>query len=98
MPSLGSFAPEEKNLGLYDPFAGTIPAIEVREVWRRHPEDPAGSGDRRKCRAEEAGRERSDKTRDHVAVMLHLRVRYVSKAAILTVPAPLVPAENRSPA
>ena len=43
-------------------------------------------------------RERSDKARDHVAVMLHLRVRYVSKAAILTVPAPLVPAENRSPA
>jgi hypothetical protein len=31
-------------------------------------------------------------------VMLHLRARYVSKAAILTVPAPLVPVENRSPA
>jgi hypothetical protein len=32
------------------------------------------------------------------AVMLHLRARYVSKAAILTIPAPLVPVENRSPA
>jgi hypothetical protein len=30
--------------------------------------------------------------------MLHLRARYVSKAAILTIPAPLVPVENRSPA
>jgi hypothetical protein len=33
-----------------------------------------------------------------VAVMLHLRSCYVSKAAILTVPALLVPVENRSPA
>jgi hypothetical protein len=32
------------------------------------------------------------------AVMLHLRARYVSKAAILTIPAPRVPVENRSPA
>ena len=32
------------------------------------------------------------------AVMLHLRSCYVSKAAILTIPAPLVPVENRSPA
>jgi len=32
------------------------------------------------------------------AVMLHLRACYVSKAAILTIPAPLVPVENRSPA
>jgi hypothetical protein len=32
------------------------------------------------------------------AVVLHLRERYVSKAAILTIPAPLAPAENRSPA
>jgi hypothetical protein len=32
------------------------------------------------------------------AVMLHLRARYVSKAAILTIPAPLKPVENRSPA
>jgi hypothetical protein len=32
------------------------------------------------------------------AVMLHLRERYVSKAAILTVPASLMPVENRSPA
>jgi hypothetical protein len=29
---------------------------------------------------------------------LHLRARYVSKAAILTIPALLVPVENRSPA
>ena len=33
-----------------------------------------------------------------VAVMLHLRACYVSKAAILTVPVLLVPVENRSPA
>jgi hypothetical protein len=32
------------------------------------------------------------------AVMLHLRVCYVSKAAILTIPALHVPVENRSPA
>jgi hypothetical protein len=32
------------------------------------------------------------------AVMLHLRARYVSKAAILTIPATLMPVENRSPA
>jgi hypothetical protein len=32
------------------------------------------------------------------AVMLHLRARYVSKAAILTTPARHVPVENRSPA
>jgi hypothetical protein len=29
---------------------------------------------------------------------LHLRARYVSKAAILTIPAPCVSVENRSPA
>ena len=34
----------------------------------------------------------------HDAVMLHLRDCYVSKAAILTVPARPVPVENRSPA
>jgi hypothetical protein len=34
----------------------------------------------------------------HDAVMLHLRDGYVSKAAILTVPARPVPVENRSPA
>jgi hypothetical protein len=32
------------------------------------------------------------------AVMLHLRARYVSKAAILTIPVRYVPVENRSPA
>jgi hypothetical protein len=32
------------------------------------------------------------------AVMLRVRARYVSKAAILTIPAPLKPVENRSPA
>ena len=39
-----------------------------------------------------------DKASPERAVMLHLRARYVSKAAILTIPAPLVPVENRSPA
>ncbi|HTB02355.1 MAG TPA: hypothetical protein VK804_17955 [Bradyrhizobium sp.] len=39
-------------------------------------------------------------TRRHEApvVMLHLRSCYVSKAAILTIPIPLVSVENRSPA
>jgi hypothetical protein len=39
-----------------------------------------------------------DKASPERAVMLHLRARYVSKAAILTIPAPRVPVENRSPA
>jgi hypothetical protein len=39
-----------------------------------------------------------DKASPTAAVMLHLRSCYVSKAAILTVPVPLVPVENRSPA
>ena len=39
-----------------------------------------------------------DKASPDVAVMLHLRACYVSKAAILTTPAPRVPVENRSPA
>jgi hypothetical protein len=39
-----------------------------------------------------------DKARRGCAVMLHLLSRYVSKAAILTVPALPVPVENRSPA
>jgi hypothetical protein len=39
-----------------------------------------------------------DKAHHKAAVMLHLLSRYVSKAAILTVPVLPVPAENRSPA
>jgi len=38
-----------------------------------------------------------DKASPSLAVMLHLRARYVSKAAILGVPASIVPARNRSP-
>jgi hypothetical protein len=38
-----------------------------------------------------------DKAPPLAAVMLHLRARYVSKAAILGVPASIVPARNRSP-
>jgi hypothetical protein len=38
-----------------------------------------------------------DKASPATAVMLHLRSCYVSKAAILTVPAHPVPVENRSP-
>jgi hypothetical protein len=33
------------------------------------------------------GKARCDKASDHARVMLHLRARYVSKAAILTIPA-----------
>jgi hypothetical protein len=50
-------------------------------------------GARKKRRKTSCGKAAPD-----VAVMLHLRSRYVSKAAILTVPVPPVPAENRSPA
>jgi hypothetical protein len=39
-----------------------------------------------------------DKASPAAVVMLHLRSRYVSKAAILTVPILFVPVENRSPA
>ena len=39
-----------------------------------------------------------DKASPERAVMLHLRGCHASKAAILTVPAPRVPVENRSPA
>jgi len=39
-----------------------------------------------------------DNARPACAVMLHVRARYVSKAAILTVPASPMPVENRSPA
>jgi hypothetical protein len=39
-----------------------------------------------------------DKASAARAVMLHLRACYVSKAAILTIPAHFVPVENRSPA
>jgi hypothetical protein len=42
--------------------------------------------------------EACDKASPARAVMLHLRACYVSKAAILTVPAHFVPVENRSPA
>jgi hypothetical protein len=41
---------------------------------------------------------RRDKASPGRAVMLHLRARYVSKAAIFTIPASLLPVENRSPA
>jgi len=41
---------------------------------------------------------RCDKASRAAAVMLHLRSRYVSKAAILPIPVRSVPVENRSPA
>jgi hypothetical protein len=44
------------------------------------------------------GQAACDKASPAIAVMLHLRSCYVSKAAILTVPAHPVPVENRSPA
>jgi hypothetical protein len=74
----------------------------------------AGDGERRRLAVRETeygGRRRSQNVREKpaskrrsyqaspiAAVMLHLRARYVSKAAILTVPASLMPVENRSPA
>jgi hypothetical protein len=66
----------------------------ARTLAACHPGAQLGAGGGSNHRAEATGRERRDKERDHVAVMLHLRVRYVSKAAILTVPAPLVPVKK----
>jgi hypothetical protein len=45
-----------------------------------------------------AARVTCDKAAPAAVVMLHLRARYVSKAAILTIPVQPVPVENRSPA
>jgi hypothetical protein len=41
---------------------------------------------------------RAMRVSDHAPVMLHLRACHASKAAILTIPAILLPVENRSPA
>ena len=53
---------------------------------------------RLKIAIENQGKTTCDTASPAVAVMLHLRSRYVSKAAILTLPIQLVPVENRSPA
>ena len=49
-------------------------------------------------RLETVTRTTCDKASSALVVMLHLRFRYVSKAAILTLPIQSVPVENRSPA
>jgi hypothetical protein len=64
----------------------TLPA----GIFRRAKGGETARGQRRKLTCDKASPAR--------AVMLHLRACYVSKAAILTIPAPLVPVENRSPA
>jgi hypothetical protein len=51
-----------------------------------------------KCAAKSAVWEADASCALRAAVMLHLRARYVSKAAILTDSATRVPVENRSPA
>jgi hypothetical protein len=53
---------------------------------------------RRKTRLAAVWKSLCDKASDHAPVMLHLRACYVSKAAILTIPATTPPVENRSPA
>ncbi len=53
---------------------------------------------RLKFRPGNLGLRTCDKAAPAMPVMLHLRSRYVSKAAILTVPVPSVSAGNRSPA
>jgi hypothetical protein len=45
-----------------------------------------------------AWKARAMRVSDHGPVMLHLRACHASKAAILTIPAILLPVENRSPA
>jgi hypothetical protein len=49
-------------------------------------------------RFQAVGKMSSDIASPNAVVMLRLRFCYVSKAAILTVPTPLVSVENRSPA
>jgi hypothetical protein len=53
---------------------------------------------RRKIALEDDLGSTCDKAVAGAAVMLHLRLCYVSKAAILTVPVQVVLTENRSPA
>src|SRR6267378_1577606 len=53
---------------------------------------------RLKIAIENHGKTTCDKASPAVAVVLHLPSRYVSKAAILTLPILPVPVENRSPA
>ena len=88
----------------YATIAGTISA-----VWdgflNTAPKLGRGDGGRdRECSdrsCESLVRVSANRVRHCIAasrVMLHLRSCYVSKAAILTVPAPPVPVENRSPA
>jgi hypothetical protein len=72
------------------------PAIPERGGSRAGHEIPTGGN--RKKRARPDSKTACDKAAPDPAVMLHLRARYVSKAAILTIPVQLVPVENRSPA
>jgi hypothetical protein len=69
---------------------------------RNSPFVAAGGWIRRQIHLKKAFKNRRqgacDKASPVAAVMLHLRSRYVSKAAILTLPIQLVPVENRSPA
>ena len=66
--------------------SGLTPAAEFVSAGR--PKSASAKGWKTAC----------DKPSPAARVMLHLRSRYVSKAAILTVPALPAPVENRSPA
>jgi hypothetical protein len=77
---------------IFSPGDGEHRRLVVRETeygGRRRSQD---------VREKLAAKRRCNQASPIAAVMLHLRARYVSKAAILTVPAALMPVENRSPA
>jgi hypothetical protein len=74
-------------------------AVVTRRLMRSAQRDRfAAAVIRATRRLETVARTTCDKASSALVVMLHLRFRYVSKAAILTLPIQLVPVENRSPA
>jgi len=73
-------------------------ASETGAEGRSAPEPKFGRVDPASTASRRVKESACDKASPDRAVMLHLRARYVSKAAILTIPAPRVPVENRSPA
>ena len=85
----------ERILAEAERGAGEKFAVAIREgrITFEKKRRPAGLRD-----SGAAWRFPCDKASPAGAVMLHLRACYVSKAAILTVPTPRVPVENRSPA
>jgi hypothetical protein len=85
--------------GTYAFEVGTIAFVDdQRARWSGQDGGGIAPEESSRMSVEDHHRWRCDKASPAVAVMLHLRACYVSKAAILTVPVQVVPTENRSPA